>query len=331
MRLSDYLKDKLINIFIFIITIMLIFIFLYNSNLNIYYIIFIDMIVIFGGTINFFVDFFKKKIYYDNFKKTYAELDEKVYVTQLIKKPHFIEGRILYDTLKSNEYYSNNAIASYNMKVEEYQSYIETWVHEVKTPISTAKLIIENNKNYITISIADEIDKIDNYVEQVLYFAKSGNLEKDYNIRRVSLKQMVMNEFKRKSKSIINENIRPNFDNLDYNVLADSKWIEFIIGQILTNCIKYKDENPTINIFAKRENSNINLYIKDNGIGILEKDLIKVFEKGYVGNNGRNISRSTGMGLYICKTLCDKMGIGIYIESKVNYGTTIKLVFKEAV
>lgn len=331
MRLNEYLKDKFINIFVCILTILFVFFFMYIININIYYIIFITMIVALGFLINFFLDFFKRKIYYKNFKKTLDDLDEKSYITQIIKRPNFIDGKILYDSLKANNNYSNNVIASYNRKVEEYQSYIETWIHEVKTPIATSKLIIENNKNYITLSIADEIDKIEDYVEQVLYFSKSGSVEEDYNIEKVSLKQMVMNEFKRKSKSIINEGIRPSFNNLEYSVLADSKWIEFIIGQILTNCIKYKSDNPKIDIFAENENNNINLCIKDNGIGILEKDLPKVFDKGYVGDNGRSISSSTGMGLYICKTLCDKMNIEIHIESIVNSGTTIKLVFKEAV
>lgn len=331
MSLWDYLKDKSINIFISFVMLVIVFLFMYLIEINIYYIIFIEILILLGVFVNSLLDFLKRKIYYDNLMNYLKDLDEKSYITQLIKKPNFIDGKILYDTLEIENKYINNLIAYYNIKFNEYQEYIDTWIHEVKTPIAISKLIIENNKNNITLSIGDEIDKIDDYIEQVLYFTKSDSIEVDYNIRKLSLKQIVMTEFKRKSKAIINENIRPKFSNLDYNILTDSKWIEFIIGQILTNCIKYKSQDPIIEIYAQKEDNKINLYIKDNGIGILEKDLIKAFEKGYVGSNGRNISKSTGMGLYICKKLCDKIGVGINIESNVNIGTTLKLIFDEAV
>jgi signal transduction histidine kinase len=331
MSIGEYLKDKIINLFVVIVVLMVTSVLMYTININIYYIIFIEMVISIGFLFNFFFDFIKRKIYYDNFRKTFKELEEKSYITEVVKKPNFIDGKILYDSLKMNSNYLNNVIASYNIKFSEYEDYIEAWIHEVKTPIATSKLIIENNKTPITLNIGEEIDKVDDYVEQVLYFAKSDSLEKDYNIRKVSLKQMVMNEFRRKSKAIINGNIRPNFNDLDYYILTDSKWMEFIVGQIITNSIKYKSNNPTINIYAKKENSKVNLYIKDNGIGILEKDIHKVFDKGYIGTNGRNVSKSTGMGLYICKKLCDKMGVGIDIISDVNCGTIVKLMFREAV
>lgn len=330
MTFKDYLKDKYIYIFLIFINFLISSSFMLLININIYIIIFIEMLFIFTLLLIAILDFLKRKSFYNDFINTLSSIEEKSYITEIIKKPNFFEGEILYDSLKIESKYINDIILNYNVHFKEYRQYIETWVHEVKTPIATSKLLIENNKNIITLSIDEEINKIDNYIEQVLYLAKSDNVEKDYIIKKLLIKNLVLETIKKKSKEIINKGIRPIMHDLDYYVLSDSKWIEFILGQIISNSIKYTNSNPVIEFYCEKVDNKINLFIKDNGIGIPPEDLERVFLKGFGGNNGRNKSESTGMGLYICKKLCTKLDVGISVIPDIDKGTIIKLTFLEA-
>ncbi|MEG1009009.1 MAG: ATP-binding protein [Clostridia bacterium] len=176
-------------------------------------------------------------------------------------------------------------------------------------------------------SINEEIEKIENYAEQVLYYARSNNVEKDYIIKKVLLSDIINNVIKKNKKSLISKNISINIDNLNEYVNTDLKWIEYIINQIIINSIKYsKPDNNSINIFSNKNNDSISLHIKDSGIGIKSKNLSKVFDKGFTGENGRIIKESTGMGLYLCKKLCDKLNHNILINSN-GIGVEVIIVF----
>lgn len=331
MTIFNYIKDKILSIFIFFITIIISYAFMIAINLEYYSAVYIEMIFVMSFMLIFFFDFIRKKKYYDEMISLFQEIEEKSYITEIIKKPNFIEGKILYDLLKVEGKYINDINQTYNNKFIEYRRYIETWVHEIKTPIATSKLLIENNKNITTLSIEEEINKIDDYIEQVLYVSKSDTVEKDYHIKKLHIQDIVMNVMRRKSKEMINESIRPVLHDLDFYILSDEKWIEFIIGQIISNSIKYKSDKPTIEIYSEKSSNKINLYIKDNGIGISMQDISRVFEKGFTGSNGRKKhSESTGIGLYLCKKLCDKLEVGIEVMPDILEGTNIKLTFLEA-
>lgn len=331
MTIFSYIKDKILSIFIFFITIIISYAFMIAINLEYYSVLYIEIIFIMSFMLIFFFDFIRKKKYYDEMVRLFKEIEEKSYITEIIKKPNFIEGKILYDLLKIEGKYINEINQAYNNKFIEYRRYIETWVHEIKTPIATSKLLIENNKNKTTLSIEEEINKIDDYIEQVLYVSKSDTVEKDYHIKKLYMKDIVMNVMRRKSKEIINENINPNLHDLDFYILSDEKWIEFIIGQIISNSIKYKSDKPIIEIYSEKSSSRIDLYIRDNGIGIPRQDITRVFEKGFTGSNGRTKhSESTGIGLYLCKKLCDKLEVGIEVMPDILEGTNVKLTFLEA-
>ncbi len=191
-------------------------------------------------------------------------------------------------------------------------------------------MIVENNKNETTKSIDEELQKIENYVEQALYYARSNTVEKDYYIKECILKDIV-NEVIHKNKTVlIGKKITINIHDLEIRVNTDSKWIIFILNQIIQNSIKYRKENKQteIQIYAIEKKENVILYIKDNGIGIKKGELTRVFEKGFTGTNGRILNKkSTGIGLYLCKKLCDKLGIAIELNSIENEGTEVKIVF----
>lgn len=194
-------------------------------------------------------------------------------------------------------------------------------------------MLIENNKTEVTKSIDEELDKVENYVEQALFYARSNTVQKDYYIKSTKLKDMVNDAIKKNKNILIGEKISINLHDLDLTVNTDNKWLIFILNQIIQNSSKYmkKEENSQIEIYSKQGKENIILYIKDNGIGIKEEEVPKVFEKGFTGTNGRlQGKKSTGIGLYLCKKLCDKLGISIELNSKENKGTEVKLIFPKS-
>ncbi len=191
-------------------------------------------------------------------------------------------------------------------------------------------MIIENNKNSVTKSIEEELDKIEDYTQQALFYARSNTVEKDYFIKKVLLKDIVNNCIKKNKNIFIEEKISLNLNDLETYVNTDSKWIIFILNQIIQNSIKYKkqDTNLEIEIYSKIAKENVILYIEDNGIGIKKEELTRVFEKGFTGTNGRlSNKKSTGIGLYLCKKLCDKLSIGLDLNSIQNEGTQVRLIF----
>ena len=199
-------------------------------------------------------------------------------------------------------------------------------------PIATSKMIIENNKTEITQSINDELDKIENYIEQALFYARSNAVEKDYYIRESDLKEIVNTAILKNKRDLIENKINIDTHDLEKIVLTDSKWCIFILNQIIQNAIKYsKDENKTIQIYGKEQKENVILYIKDNGIGIKKGEITRVFEKGFTGENGRRSGqKSTGIGLYLCKKLCDKLGMAIELNSEKGIGTEVRIVFPKS-
>ena len=209
---------------------------------------------------------------------------------------------------------------------DDYKEYIELWIHEIKIPISASKMIIENNKTSVTKSIDEELDKIENYTEQALYYARSNTAEKDYLIKKYNLKEIINQAILKNTNSFVNSKISLEMNDLDKEVYTDSKWSVFIVNQIIQNSIKYSSRKITI--FKKELKENVVLYIKDDGLGISKGDLDRVFEKGFTGENGRIIGKkSTGIGLYLCKKLCDKLRIGLQISSKKGEGTEVRIIF----
>ena len=329
MNFKLFFKEKVITILLLLFGIITIEIFLMAYNVGMFIKIYIPLIIMGLYMISIIIEYFKRKKFYDNLLKMLEELDEKYLITEIIKTPNFLEGQIFKNSLEQIDKSMLENVNKYKYITEDYKEYIELWIHEIKIPIATSKMVIENNKNAITKSIDEELDKVENYIEQALFYARSNTVEKDYYIRKVVLKEIVNESIKKNKSSLIQEKISIDIHDLDIEVNTDNKWIVFILNQIIQNSIKYrKKENAVIEIYANQGKENVILYIKDNGIGIKQGEITRVFEKGFTGTNGRlSNKKSTGIGLYLCKKLCNKLGIGIELNSVQNEGTEVKLVF----
>ncbi|MBU3107298.1 sensor histidine kinase [Clostridium gasigenes] len=328
MSIKEYLKGRMA---FFIINLILFFsIALTMSLLNVgTAIIFLVFCIWFLPLITYIIlELIPKKKYYDDIRSVLEGLDKKYLLCEIINRPDFIEGKIIYDALKETNKDMHENVNKYKNMQLEYKEYIETWVHEIKTPIASTKLIIENNENPITDKINLEVKKVEGFIEQVLYYSRSNDVSKDYIIKEFKVRDAAMVAVKRNSRDFINKKIALNIENIDGIIFSDIKWVEFILNQIIGNAIKYsKVKDGIIKIYSIENKNNIVLNIEDNGVGIIDRDLNRVFEKGFTGENGRTFAKSTGIGLYLCKKLCAKLGIGINIESKDNIGTKVKIIF----
>ena len=287
-------------------------------------------VAIFLGT---FLDYYKSKKFMTELETAMDSLDKKYLLPEVLEPSSSSDQQLYIAIIKQMEQSMADNIADYRRRSEEYRDYIETWVHEVKIPIATAGMIIENHgeEPVKSVGIDAEVKRIQNYVEQALFFARSEAVEKDYIIKELDLEEIASSVIYDK-KRILREK-RASVDIHDMNsakkVLSDGKWLTFIMSQIVDNSIKYAKSEQTLSleIFVTEEADAVSLHIKDNGIGMNSSELGRAFDKGFTGTNGRNVSASTGMGLYLCKRLCDRLEHGLTIKSVEGEGTELIIEF----
>ncbi|WP_394626866.1 sensor histidine kinase [Bacillus cereus] len=328
MNIAEFIKDKMVVI----ISNVLIFIILASILLMVnvqFIIIFFTFCIWFFPLISYMaIEFIKCKNYYNEINAILENLDKKYLLPEVIEETNFIHGEKINSILREISRDMHENVKKYRDMQMDYREYIETWVHEIKTPIASTKLIIENNQNEVTNKIDSQMDRIEGFVEQVLYYSRSNNVNKDYIIKPINLDNVVRNVIKRNYKDFIHKRIKLDIQDIGEIVYSDGKWVEFIINQIIGNSIKYSNNKESmIRIYSIKKANAVMLTIEDNGVGIITKDINRVFEKGFTGENGRKFSKSTGMGLYLCEKLCSKLGLKIGIESEVNKGTRVTLIF----
>ncbi|WP_086314083.1 sensor histidine kinase [Enterococcus sp. 7F3_DIV0205] len=215
---------------------------------------------------------------------------------------------------------------------QDQKDYIDSWVHEIKVPLAAVNLILQSieddipEKKYYLVE--NELSKIDEYVEQVLYYARLDSFSRDYLIQEYSLKEIVQSVIRTQGNYFIQKNLRFSIEGNDQMVLTDAKWVAFIFKQLVSNAIKYTPAGGEITVTLSRTKEGACLSLKDNGIGIPKEDQHRIFDKGFTGENGRTSEQhSTGLGLYLAKSLADKLGHQLTMESVEGEGTTMKLLF----
>lgn len=234
----------------------------------------------------------------------------------------------VYCSIISDLYDSSvNSMRDIEGKFNENVEFMTAWVHEIKTPITTANLIL--NDKLDRESLKEEMDKIDEYVEKVLYYTRSENFTKDYIVSDISINKMVKESIKKHSLMFIKKHLKVVCDISDYfTVETDKKWMLFILDQLVSNAVKYTDIGGTITFYVSENDDEKTLTVQDTGIGIKEEDMNRIFSEAFTGFNGRNKnSKSTGMGLYLAQKLSKKLGHHITAESEFGKGTKMVVHF----
>ena len=210
-------------------------------------------------------------------------------------------------------------------KEKELQEYFLIWIHQIKTPITAGKLICDGDiENENIKNIKKELIYIEDYTNMALSYLKMANHNTDMDISLVNLDDIIRPLIKKYAILFISNNIKLEYEKLNVKVITDSKWCMVVIEQLLSNAIKYTKNGIVSISFNEKENY---LEIKDNGIGIKDSDLPKIFDKGYSGFNGRQNQKSTGIGLFLVKQILDKLGQKVKLESKLGEGTSVKIYF----
>lgn len=317
--LKSYLKKNIKVYILFVVFIAIFFVMFYLYNLPLEALIYTGSFCFLAALVASFSDFV-------NYRESYRKLKflEENILNDLDALPKSLDIRIdYYHKIIEKLYEELEKLTQENrQKNTDMVDYYSMWVHQIKTPIAAMNFLLDNEEVDQKI-LQQELFKIERYVEMVLTYIRLDSISSDYVITKINLDEVVKDSVKKYATIFINKKIKLNYVSHETMVISDKKWLSFAFEQILGNSVKYSSAGGEITI----ETYENKLVIEDNGIGIKEEDLPRIFEKGFTGFNGRYEKKSSGLGLYLCKKTLDKLGHHIEISSKVGEGTRIEIIF----
>ncbi|GAA0180452.1 sensor histidine kinase [Clostridium sediminicola] len=256
---------------------------------------------------------------------------------EIITLFHFEEAQAIKDVgkiLRQNQ----NTINIHKQGIDEYEEYIEAWAHEIKTPLGLMTFVLDNRKEEISPVVYKRLQyvrtKMQEDIERMLYYARLKSTCNDYFFKELSLKESCIEVIEEYKVILQEKGIDVILDIEDYKVLSDKRGIQFIIRQIISNSVKYKNievSDPQIVITSDENEKNLNLTIRDDGIGVKAYDLPFIFEKGFTGEIGEQRKNSTGMGLYLAKQVAESLKVGLEVNDNYIAGFEISLVFPKVI
>lgn len=271
---------------------------------------------------------FRKEMKY---QKALAELAEEINEDWLEALPsaYFYQEEATNQLLRAaNRWYLHKLSDSNSVRSME-QDYIAAWVHEVKTPLTAVKLIIDANRGNLALrEIESEWLRIHLLIDQQLYISRLPSLEADYVLEQTDIQRLAAKEVRELASWCVDKNIAVEFEGEEALVRTDHKWCRFIIRQLLTNAVKYSPKGGMILLSTSvTPDGYVRMTIRDEGPGIAAHDLPRIFDKGFTGGNGRLQNAATGLGLYLAKNVAVKIGISLTIQSGLQAGTAMQMTF----
>lgn len=298
-----------------------------------------------SAIIGVLLDYQRKRSFYSDLASCIDNVEHPLWITEMVDSPDHLEGMLAYEALRTVSKAANDDISEYRRQAQDYREYVETWVHEAKSPLAAAHLMLENLMEAVpadetgerlldkTEALGEELDRVEGYIEQALFFARSESLDRDYLIRAYDLQKLVGDAVRANARVLMGAHVSPFRVKLDHTVFTDEKWMTFILGQLIQNSAKYAQGEGAEIVFTGRlvdeglANECVELEVRDNGCGVSESDLPRVFDRGFTGANGRSGKRATGIGLYLVGRLCDKMGLGVRADSKTGEFFSVTISF----
>ena len=327
MTLREFLSDRLKRIALQVICAGLatLFLFATGTQPGVLVILLIVFLLVFL-TVNMF-DFFQQRARLLELKSILDGLDRKYLFTECVPQPKGLFERRLFDLTRRAGRAMTGAVSDAQAAQREYREYVERWVHEIKAPITAARLICRDLDGETRRKLTAELAQIEAHIERALFYARAENPEQDCLLRQVDLGKIAAQAIENHRSLLIQSDVRVVTEKVDCTVYTDEKWAVFILGQLLQNAARYRGTAPVITLSAKPLGKQTQLIVHDNGIGIPAHELPRVFDRGFTGSNGRNRGGSTGMGLYLCKKLAGFLELGLEIASEEGKGTTVTLTF----
>lgn len=286
------------------------------------YSVFIGLVLLTGYLVYRYVS---HRTFYQRLSRSFATLDEAVQPNGQAPLPEALD-----DLLHSQYRLYQQRLKAWESKHQAHITFMNQWVHQMKTPLSVIHLTVQGDDDPRSTSIREEAERMEKGLEMVLYAARLESFEQDFTVERVSLRQAVERVVHENKRLFIRNYVYPEV-NVDeaLQVETDAKWLHFMLNQLLSNAIKYSAGNHQKIIFTAQESVSgaVRLSISDAGVGIPSTDLKRVFQPFYTGDNGRRFRESTGMGLYLVQEVCGHLGHRVDLQSEVGKGTTVSLIF----
>ena len=254
-------------------------------------------------------------------------LDRKYLFMECVPPPKNLYERRLSDLTRRAGRAMTGAVSDAQAAQWEYREYVEQWVHEIKAPITAARLTCRDLDGETRRKLTAELAQIEAHVERALFYARAENPEQDCLFRQADLGKIAAQAIENHRSLLIQSGVRVETEGLDCKIYTDEKWAVFILGQLFQNAARYRGPKPVITLSAKSLGRQTQLIVHDNGIGIPAHELPRVFERGFTGSNGRACGGSTGMGLYLCRKLASFLDLELRIVSQEGAGTTVTLTF----
>ena len=230
--------------------------------------------------------------------------------------------RQIIDALRRQQAETENRL---NLRYMDMVDYYTVWAHQIKTPIASMRLTLQNEDSPLSRKLAEDLFRIEQYVEMVLCYLRLDSDSTDYVFAPCDLDGVLRQAIRRFSTQFIGKKLNLRYEPVHFSPVTDEKWLLFVVEQVLSNAIKYTPSGGEIAIGLEGET----LYIRDTGIGVAPEDLPRIFEKGYTGYNGRSDKKASGIGLYLCRRICDNLGHRISARSSLDRGTCIEITFQE--
>ena len=333
MKFKDYFLNKITEILgtYFVLFLMLEFLYIIGNTFSVVFMI--GMVIAVLIMTKYLMDWYRKKKYFEIITERVKDLKEPWLIAELLPVSYTIEDEIYQELLRKVGSSAIEEIHKIEDEQKEYEDYIEQWIHEVKTPITSIHLMLENRISEnpgLKRDLNVELSRLENDVELALYYARSEQIYRDYLIQKLNVRKVLLKVVNKNRTVIMNSSVAIDLD-CDEALYAygDEKWLVFMLTQVLLSAIKYKAEaDAKVVMRAKRDNKRIVLNIIDNGKGIKKEELPRIFDKGFTGSNGRDNEKSTGMGLYLVHKLCEKLEIDIEADSVYGEFTEISFSLK---
>jgi len=315
---GHYLKDRLFFIMIYVVSVLIcLCVFkLYNLELEAFTYAFMILCVLL--VVCFLFDYYK---YYKKHQTLLTLQSNSNVSLSCDLQDSSLMGEDYHKILVAMKDNHDEYVISSENKMHDLEDYFTMWVHQAKLPIAAMKLLLED-ENLSRNEIKLQLLRMDQYTDMVLAYLRLNSTHTDFLFKELELDDLIRQSIRRFSTEFIRKHIQLSFKETGDVILSDEKWLVFVLEQILSNSLKYTNENGLISIYMKSKHV---LVIEDNGIGISASDLSRVFEKGYTGMNGRSDKTASGLGLYLCKNILDMLNHKIRIESNVGKGTRVIL------
>lgn len=234
------------------------------------------------------------------------------------------EYQELIQTLREGQKQLESGMA---LRYEEMVEYYTIWAHQIKTPIASMRLTLQNEDSELSRRLSEDLLRIEQYVEMVLCYLRLDSSSTDYVFQEYDLDSIVKQAVRKFAGQFIRRKIRLDYQPLNTRVVTDEKWLLFVVEQVLSNALKYTPAAGTVTIDLEEPKA---LCIRDTGMGIAPEDLPRVFEKGYTGYNGRNDKKASGIGLYLCRRICKNLNHVISVDSSLDSGTVVRIRLEQA-